>query len=105
MLEPPASFEEFAAVGGEVVHWGLARARGPVSLVAIGRSDLDALSHNFPSLANCPLSPAAVSEAQPNITRAGPEVSIKSRAFCNGNRTFLRPRNLFCIRSHLSRGS
>jgi CRP-like cAMP-binding protein len=52
MLEPPASFEEFAAVGGEVVHWGSARARGPVSLVAIGRSDLDDLSRNFPSLAN-----------------------------------------------------
>jgi hypothetical protein len=52
MLEPPASFEEFAALGEEVVHWGSARARGPVSLVAIGRSDLDALSRNFPSLAN-----------------------------------------------------
>ena len=52
MLEPPASFEELAAVGAEVVHWASARARGPVSLVAIGRSDLDALSRNFPSLAN-----------------------------------------------------
>ena len=52
MLEPPASFEELAAVGAEVVHWASARARGPVSLVAIGRSDLDALSHNFPPLAN-----------------------------------------------------
>ena len=48
MLEPPASFEELAAVGAEVVHWASARARGPVSLVAIGRSDLDALGHNFP---------------------------------------------------------
>ena len=51
MLEPPASFEEMAAVGVEVVHWASARARGPVSLVAIGRSDLDALSSNFPRLA------------------------------------------------------
>ena len=52
ILEPPASFEELAAVGAEVIHWASASARGPVSLVAIGRSDLDALSHNFPSLAN-----------------------------------------------------
>jgi CRP-like cAMP-binding protein len=52
MLEPPASFEELAAVGAEVVHWASARARGPVSLAAIGRSDLDALSRNFPLLAN-----------------------------------------------------
>jgi CRP-like cAMP-binding protein len=52
MLEPPASFEELAAVGAEVVHWASVRARGPASLVAIGRSDLDALSHHFPRLAN-----------------------------------------------------
>ena len=52
VLEPPASFAELAAVGAEVVHWVSARARGPVSVVAIGRSDLDALSRNFPSLAN-----------------------------------------------------
>jgi CRP-like cAMP-binding protein len=52
MLEPPASFEELAAVGAEVVHWASARAHGPVSLAAIGRSDLDALSRNFPLLAN-----------------------------------------------------
>ncbi|HWU39837.1 MAG TPA: cyclic nucleotide-binding domain-containing protein [Candidatus Acidoferrum sp.] len=52
MLEPPASFEEMAAVGAEVVHWSSARARGPVSLVAIGHSDLDALSQSFPRLAN-----------------------------------------------------
>jgi len=51
-LEPPDSIEELAAVGAEVVRWTLARARGPVSLVAIGRSDLDALSRNFPLLAN-----------------------------------------------------
>jgi CRP-like cAMP-binding protein len=52
MLEPPASFEELAAVGVEVVHWASARARGPVTLVAIGRSDLDALSSNLPRVAN-----------------------------------------------------
>jgi CRP-like cAMP-binding protein len=51
ILEPPASFEELAAMG-EVVRWSSARARGPVSLVALGRSDLDALSGNFPHLAN-----------------------------------------------------
>ena len=50
-LESPASFEELAA-RGEVVRWSSARARGPVSLVALGRSDLDALSGNFPHLAN-----------------------------------------------------
>ncbi len=51
MLEPPASFEELAAVDAEAVHWASARARGLVSLVAIGRSDLDAMSSNFPRLA------------------------------------------------------
>jgi CRP-like cAMP-binding protein len=51
-LGPPASFEELAAVGAEVVHWATARARGPVSLVAVGHSDLEALSRNFPPLAN-----------------------------------------------------
>lgn len=52
-LEPPAALvEELAAVGEDVVHWTSARARGPVSLVAIGRPDLDALGRNFPFLAN-----------------------------------------------------
>ena len=37
---------------GEVVRWTSAKARGPVSLVALGRSDLDALSRDFPYLAN-----------------------------------------------------
>jgi len=50
-LEPPASFEELAAMG-EVVRWSSVRARGPVSLVALGRSDLEALGGNFPHLAN-----------------------------------------------------
>jgi CRP-like cAMP-binding protein len=52
VLEPPASFEELAAMGEDVVRWTTARARGPVSLVAIGHSDLDDLSHSFPHLAN-----------------------------------------------------
>lgn len=51
-VEPPASFEELAAMGADVVHWTSGRARGPVSLVAIGGPDLDALSRNFPLLAN-----------------------------------------------------
>jgi len=50
-LEPPTSFDELAAVG-EVARWYSARARGPVCLVALGASDLDALSDNFPILAN-----------------------------------------------------
>ncbi len=52
MLEPPASFEELAAMAADMVRWTSARARGPVSLVAIGRSDMEALSRNYPPLAN-----------------------------------------------------
>jgi CRP-like cAMP-binding protein len=52
MLEPPASFEESAAMGMESVRWFSARARGPVSLLALGKSDLEALSVTFPLLAN-----------------------------------------------------
>jgi hypothetical protein len=52
LLEPPASFEELAVTGADVVRWTSARARGPVSLVALGCSDLDALSRSFPLLAN-----------------------------------------------------
>ena len=51
-LEPPATLEELTVVGADVVHWTSARARGSVSLVAIGRPDLDALGRNFPLLAN-----------------------------------------------------
>jgi CRP/FNR family cyclic AMP-dependent transcriptional regulator len=51
-LEPPASFEELAAMGCEVVRWTSARARGPVTVVALGRPDLDALSRTAPLLAN-----------------------------------------------------
>ena len=52
LLEPPASFEESAAIGARVVRWFSVRARGPVSLLALGKSDLDALMLNFPPLAN-----------------------------------------------------
>lgn len=52
LLEPPASFEELAVTETDVVRWASARARGPVSLVALGCSDLDALGHNLPHLAN-----------------------------------------------------
>jgi len=52
VLEPPASFEELAAMGGEVVRWNSARARGPVSVIALGRPDLDLLSRTLPILAN-----------------------------------------------------
>ena len=51
-LEPPACFEEAAATGAEWVHLFSARARGPVSVVALGKADLDALRVNFPLAAN-----------------------------------------------------
>ena len=52
LLEPPASLGESELLGAEAVRWCSARARGPVSIVGLGRSDLEALSHNFPVLAN-----------------------------------------------------
>ena len=52
LLEPPASFEESAALGTGVTRWFSVRARGPVSLLALGKSDLDELILNFPPLAN-----------------------------------------------------
>jgi CRP-like cAMP-binding protein len=52
LLEPPASFDESAAIGPGVTRWFSVRARGPVSLLALGRSDLDALIVNFPVVAN-----------------------------------------------------
>lgn len=52
VLEPPASFEEAAAIRVGVVRWFSVRARGPVSLLALGKSDLDALILNFPVVAN-----------------------------------------------------
>jgi hypothetical protein len=51
-LEPPASMGESVLMAAEAVNWFSARARGPVSIVALGRADLEALSHNFPLLAN-----------------------------------------------------
>lgn len=51
-LTPPASFSEQAAMGIEPVRWTSAVARGPVSLLALGDADLDALGHRFPLLAN-----------------------------------------------------
>ena len=52
LLEPPASFEESAALGTGIVRWFSVRARGPVSLLALGKTDLDELILNFPPLAN-----------------------------------------------------
>ena len=52
LLEPPASFEESAAIGTGVIRWFSVRARGPVSLLALGKTDLDELVLNFPPLAN-----------------------------------------------------
>jgi hypothetical protein len=52
LLEPPASFEESAALGTDMIRRFSVRARGPVSVLALGKSDLDALSVNFPGLAN-----------------------------------------------------
>lgn len=52
LLEPPASFEESAAVGAAMTRWFSIRARGPVSLLALGKSDLDALMVGSPALAN-----------------------------------------------------
>jgi hypothetical protein len=52
LLEPPASFAEQAALGAETVRWTSARAHGPVSLVALGSSDLEFLGRTFPLLAN-----------------------------------------------------
>jgi CRP/FNR family transcriptional regulator, cyclic AMP receptor protein len=56
LLEPPASFEESAAIGTGIIRWFSVRARGPVSLLALGKSDLDALIVNFPTLATKVLS-------------------------------------------------
>jgi CRP-like cAMP-binding protein len=52
LLEPPASFEESAALGTEAIRWFSVRARGPVSLLALGKSDLDELILHVPPLAN-----------------------------------------------------
>lgn len=51
-LEPPAFFDEEAAVGRDTIRWFSTRARGPVSVLALGRADLDALCESFPPGAN-----------------------------------------------------
>jgi len=73
-LKPPASFDELAAVG-EVVRWNSARARGPVSLIALGRSDLDALGGHFPVAANKVLKKLA------QITGARLQMLVESQYF------------------------
>jgi CRP/FNR family transcriptional regulator, cyclic AMP receptor protein len=55
-LERPASFSEQAAIGTDFARWTSAVARGPVSLIALGKSDLDSLGRRFPLLANKVLS-------------------------------------------------
>jgi CRP-like cAMP-binding protein len=52
VLEPPASFEEWAALGTGTARWFSIRARGAVSLLALGKSDLEAMMVNFPPVAN-----------------------------------------------------
>jgi CRP-like cAMP-binding protein len=52
VLEPPASFEELAALGSDTVHWTSARAKGTAELLAMGRSDLESLSRHQPGIAN-----------------------------------------------------
>jgi len=73
-LEPPASFDELAAVG-EVARWNSARARGPTCLVALGRSDLDALGGHFPAMANKILKQLA------RITAARLQMLVESQYF------------------------
>ena len=52
LLEPPAWFDEAGAIGMDVIRWYSVRARGPVSLLALGKSDLEALIVEQPVLAN-----------------------------------------------------
>lgn len=51
-LEAPAFFDEEAAIGRDAIRWFSTRARGPVSLLALGRADLEALGEDFPPGAN-----------------------------------------------------
>ena len=89
-MEPPASFEELAAAGADVVHWTSGRARGPVSLVAIGRLDLDDLGRNFPLLAT-----AKISRIWPHHRRETPD-SFGGFEYFNEERNLNRdPRNNF----------
>ena len=52
LLEPPAWFDEPGAIGMDVIRLYSVRARGPVSLLALGKSDLEALIVEQPVLAN-----------------------------------------------------
>lgn len=52
ILAPPASFEELAALGSDVVRWTSARAKGEAELLALGRSDLESLARHSPDIAN-----------------------------------------------------
>ena len=52
LLEPPAWFDEPGAIGVDVIRWYSVRARGPASLLALGKSDLEALIVEHPVLAN-----------------------------------------------------
>jgi CRP-like cAMP-binding protein len=52
LLEPPAWFDEPGAIGMDVIRWYSVRARGPASLLAFGKSDLEALIVEQPVLAN-----------------------------------------------------
>ena len=51
-LEAPASFDEEAAIGAETIRWFSARAHGPVSVLALGKADMGALSESYPAGAN-----------------------------------------------------
>ena len=70
-LAPPASFDELAALGSDVVHWVSARARGSVELLALGRSDVESLSREAPAAANKVI--VRVAEATSRRLRALPE--------------------------------
>jgi len=52
VLEPPASFEELAALGSDLVRWTSAQAKGKAELLALGRSDLESLARHRPDIAN-----------------------------------------------------
>jgi CRP-like cAMP-binding protein len=52
VLAPPASFEELAALGSDVVRWTSARSKGESELLALGRSDLESLARHAPDIAN-----------------------------------------------------
>ena len=52
VLEPPASFEELAALSSDLVRWTSARVKGKAELLALGRSDLESLARHQPHIAN-----------------------------------------------------